>query len=114
MAHDSKQGFLSSLFGKKKKNENEEIEQLELRQKLEERIRQVLADRTDVPDFLAMEKQAAPVVAAPVAQEEEPEVAVNLLPISASVIGSRKEPVQANFLISSFEVPRRAYAANER
>ena len=110
MAHDSKQGFLSSLFGKKKRNENEDIAQLELKQKLEERIRQMLADTVEAPELLKREPTP---VAVPMIQEAEPEPAVDLLPISASVISNRKAPVQASFLISNFEAPR-SYAANER
>ncbi len=52
MAHDSKRGFLSSLFGRKKQAEDEEIALLESRHKLEERIRQVLAELSKSPRSL--------------------------------------------------------------
>jgi len=110
MAHHSKQGFLSSWFGKKKKqNEADETARMELKHRIEERIRQVLAETNEVSEFRMVEKT----LAAPTTQEQEAEPIVDLLPISASVIGSRKAPVQDNFLLSSFEVPR-PYAANER
>lgn len=109
MAHDSKQGFLSSFFGKKRQKEEAEAAHLELKHKLEERIRQVLAESVEIPRVLMIEEKHA----APTIQEEEVEVPVELFPISASVIPIRKAPVQASFVVSSFEVPR-SYAANER
>ncbi len=108
MAHDRKQGFLSSLFGRKKQTEQEEIAQLESKHKLEERIRQVLAESVEVPRVLKLEHKPAAITP----QEEIVETPVELFPISASAIG-RKPPVQTSFLLSSFEVPR-PYAANER
>jgi hypothetical protein len=114
MAHDNNQGFLSSLFGKKKQKANEEIEKLELKQKLEARIRQVLADTVEAPELLT--REATPVevpMLKQVEQPEEQEAEVNLLPISASVITARKAPAQASFLISGFDAPR-SYAASER
>lgn len=109
MAHDSKQGFLSSLFGKKKRHENDEAMQLEFKHRIEERIRQVLADTVDASEFHAVEKN----LTVPVTPQVEAEPIVDLLPISASVISSRKAPVQDGFLVSNFQVPR-SYAANER
>jgi hypothetical protein len=109
MAHDRKQGFLSSFFGKKKQKEEAEAAHLELKHKLEERIRQVLAESVEIPKVLMIEE---PPVAVTI-PEEEAEVPVELFPISASVIPIRKAPVQASFLVSTFEVPR-SYAANER
>jgi hypothetical protein len=109
MAHESKKGFLSSLFGKKKQTEEEETARLESRHKLEERIRQVLAESVEIPKVLMMEQKCA-ALAIP---EEEVEAPVELLPISASVLPIRKAPVQPAFVLSAFEVPR-SYAANER
>ena len=114
MAHDSKRGFLASLFSKKKQTEEEEISLLESRHKLEERIRQVLADSVEIPKVLMMEHNhaALPADSAPPTPEEVVETPVELFPISASVI-RRKVPVQSDFLLSTFEVPR-SYAANGR
>jgi len=112
MANDKRQGFLSSFFGKKKKKEDLEAAHLELKHKLEERIRQVLAESVEIPQVLLKEEThtALPIETV---LEEEAETPVELLPISASVIPIRKAPVQASFLVSSFETPR-SYAANER
>ena len=109
MAHDSKRGFFSSLFRNRKPNEQEEAAQLELKHRLEERIRQVLADRVPVTEALMKEENHV----APMIQKEEAETKVELLPISASVITIRKASVQGSYLVSSFEAPR-SYAANER
>ena len=108
MAHHDKQGFLSSLFGKKKRKEEEEAAHLELRHRIEERIQQVLAESTEIPKVLRLEEKRAEVTT----PEAEVETPVDLFPISASVISIRKAPVQ-DFLLSSFENPR-SYAANER
>jgi hypothetical protein len=108
MAQHNKQGFLSSLFGKKKRLEEEEVAHLELKHKLEERIRQVLAESVEIPKVLMLEEKHAEVTT----QEAEVEAPVELFPISASVISIRKAPAQ-DFLLSSFEVPR-TYAANGR
>lgn len=109
MAHDSKRGFLSSLFGKRKQTEDEETAQLESKHRLEERIRQVLAERAAVPELRIIEEKHAALMT----QEEEAEAPVELLPISASVIPIRKAPAQAAFVLAAFESPR-SYAANER
>ena len=106
MAHDSKRGFFSSLFGNRKQTEQEETAEQESRHRLEERIQQILAERVDVPQLV----ESHPVL---LTREEEAEPEVELLPISASVIPIRKAPVQDSFLLSSFEVPR-SYAANGR
>jgi hypothetical protein len=109
MAHDSKQGFLSSLFGNKKQKELEEAAELEeSRHRLEERIRQILAEKVEVPELITKENHAALLT-----REEEPEPEIELLPISASVLSRRKVPLPASFVDSSFEVVR-SYAANER
>ena len=42
MAHISKRGFFSSLFGNKKQKEDQQTAELESRHRLEERIQQVL------------------------------------------------------------------------
>ena len=107
MAHDSKRGFLSSLFGNRKQKEHEETAELESRHRLEERIQQVLAERVEVPELLMTAEAAL------MPQEEEAESEVHLLPISASVLSIRKAPVAAAFLPSSFDVSR-SYAANQR
>ena len=112
MAHNGRNGFLSSFFGKKKQKEEVEAAQFELKHKLEERIRQVLADSVEIPKVLMAEEKHS-VVAIPTIQEEELETPIELLPISASVIPNRKAPVQASFLLSSFESPH-SYAASER
>ena len=106
MAKNSKRGFLSSLFENNKQKEEQETAELESRHRLEERIQQILAEKVEVPQLFVEENQTALVI-----QEAEPEPEVKLLPISASAL-SRKAPV-ADFLLSSFEVPRR-YAATER
>lgn len=106
MAHESKRGFFSSLFGNKKQKEQEEIAALESKHKLEERIQQILAERAEVPQLFVEENHTALSI-----QEEEVEPVVELLPISASALG-RKAPV-GDFLLSGFEVPRH-YAANQR
>jgi hypothetical protein len=110
MAHNGRNGFLSSFFGKKKQKEEVEAAHLELKHKLEERIRQVLADSVEVPAVLKREETPVALV---VQEEEAPEVMVELFPISASVIRSRKAPVQSDFLLSTFET-HHSYAANER
>ncbi len=114
MAHDSKRGFLSSLFGRKKQAEDEEIALLESRHKLEERIRQVLAESVEIPKVLMIEHNhtAQATNTALSIPEEVVETPIELFPISASVI-KRKAPVQSDFLLSTFEVPR-SYAANGR
>jgi hypothetical protein len=109
MAHHNKQGFLSSLFGKKKQKEEEEAANLELRHRIEERIQQVLAESIEIPKVLMLEEKRAELTI----PEAEVEAPVDLFPISASVISSRKAPAQSDFLLSSFKVPR-SYAANER
>jgi hypothetical protein len=109
MAHNSKRGFFSSLFGKKKLREEEENAQLESRHKLEERIRQVLAESGEIPKVLMMEHKHTALATL----EEEVEAPIELLPISASVLSIRKAPVQPAFVLSAFEVPR-PYASNDR
>ena len=108
MAHDSKRGFFSSLFGNKKQKEQDEAAVLESRHRLEERIQQVLAERAAVQELLIEEEHVALMV-----QEEEPESEVELFPISASVIPVRKAPVQSAFVLPAFETPR-SYATNQR
>lgn len=111
MAHISKRGFFSSLFGNKKQKEDEQTAQLESRQRLEERIQQVLAERAVVRELLVEEKNEKN--AALMMREEEPEPEVELFPISASVIPIRKAPVQSAFVLPAFETPR-SYATNQR
>jgi hypothetical protein len=109
MAHDSKRGFFSSLFGSRKQKEQEETAELESRYRLEERIQQILAERVvEAPKVIVEQKQVALVK-----REEEAEPEVELLPISASVLPVRRAPVQPAFVLSAFEVPR-SYASNER
>jgi hypothetical protein len=110
MAHDSKRGFFSSLFGNRKLKEQEEMAELESKHRLEERIQQILAERVAVPEVIIQEKRAA---AALMTQEVEAEPEVELLPISASVLSRRKAPVSADFLLSSLDV-QGSYAANQR
>lgn len=109
MANDRKQGFLSSLFGKRKQTEQEETADLESKQRLEARIQQILAEKAAVPELRVIEENHA----GPMPQEEEAEIPVELLPISASVIPIRKAPAQPAFVLSAFEVPR-SYASNQR
>ena len=90
---------------------NEDSFLLESRQRLEERIQQVLAERAVVRELLFEEKNEKN--AALVMREEEPEPEVELFPISASVIPIRKAPVQSAFVLPAFEVPR-SYASNRR
>ena len=108
MANDRKQGFLSSLFGKRKRTDEEVAAELESKQRLEARIEQVLAERAVVHEILAETSPVALVV-----KEEEPEAEVHLLPISASVMPRRKRPVPAVFVLSNVEeIPQ--YTANHR
>ncbi len=109
MANDRKQGFFSTLFGKRKPTEDEEIAEQESKQRLEERIKQALAERAVVPALLMAEENRAE----PMPQEVEAEIEVELFPISASVIPIRKAPVQSAFELAAFESPR-SYAANVR
>jgi hypothetical protein len=109
MANHSKQGFFSSLFGKKKQTEEEEKAELESRQRLEARIQQILAEKVVVSEILMKEENQD----AAVRQGEEPEVPVELLPISASVVPISKAPPKTAFVLSAFEVPR-SYASNGR
>jgi hypothetical protein len=113
MANNRKRSFLSLLFGKRKQDEHEEPADMGSKQRLEERIQQIFAEMAAAPEppkleLLVIEKKHA--VRMP---QEEAEPEVELLPISASVIGIRKAPVPSSFLPLSFEVPR-SYAANER
>lgn len=109
MAQDSKQGFFSSLFGRRKPTEQKETADLASKQKLEDRIRQVLAETVATPELLMREEKKAAL------KEElaEIEAPIELFPISASVIPIRKSAVQAPFSIADFELPR-PYAANDR
>jgi hypothetical protein len=109
MANNKKQGFFSTLFGKRKPTEEEEIAEQESRQRLEERIQRALAERAVVPALLMAEENQSEV--AP--QEEEAELPVELLPISASVIPIRKAPAQSAFVLAAFETPR-SYASSQR
>jgi hypothetical protein len=108
MANDRKHGFLSSLFGKRERTDEEVAAELESKQRLEARIEQVLAERAVVHEILAETSPVALVV-----KEEEPEAEVHLLPISASVMPRRKRPVPAVFVLSNVEeIPQ--YTANHR
>jgi hypothetical protein len=109
MAHDRKRGFFSSLFGSKKRDEQDETAELESKRRLEARIEQILAEKAADPELLMMNEKHA----APMPQEEEADFPVELLPISASVIPIRKAPAQAAFVLSAFEVPQ-SYASNQR
>jgi hypothetical protein len=109
MAHDSKRGIFPSLFGKRRMTEQLEAADLESKHRLEERIRQVLAEKVMVPELLMREEKKAALVE----EGAEVEAPVELFPISASVIGSRKRPVEAPFLLSEYELPR-PYAAGKR
>jgi len=104
MAHDSKQGFLSSLFGRKRKGSDEAAE-LESKHRLDERIRQALAERIEVPDLRIEGDHAALLT-----QEKGAEV--ELLPISANGLDRRRAPVPVALLPSSVEVVR-SYTANQ-
>jgi hypothetical protein len=108
MAHGSKRGFLSSLFGKRKQTEQEDAAELESRHRLDVRIQQILAERIEVPEVLIKENHAALLT-----REVEAEPEVELFPISASVLRSRKAPVPDTFRPSGVEVVR-SYATNER
>jgi hypothetical protein len=108
MAHDSKQGFFSSFFGNKKQKEQEEAPPLESRNKLDERIQRILAEQAAVAKPVIKE-----IPAVSMAQEEEAEPEIELLPISASVLSSRKARVQVSFVTSSLDAVR-SYASNER
>lgn len=111
MAHDSKRGFFSSLFGIRKQKEHEEATGLESRHRLEERIQQILAEKVEVVRLLTLEENG-PVLM--VQAEEEPEPEIELLPISASVLSSRKAPVSAPFMPLAWEGSAQSYAANEQ
>jgi hypothetical protein len=114
MAHDGKRGFFSSLFGKKKRKEEEETAELESKHRLEERIQQILAEKISVPEVFVREKHAALMIQKEKAEPEaEAEVEIELLPISASAITRRKAPVRPAFVLASFDEPR-TYVANER
>ena len=110
MAHNGKQGFFSSLFGKRKQTEWEATAELESKQRLEARIEQILAERVAVPELHLMEENQDAAISP---QQEEPEIPVELLPISASVISRRKAPVPAVFLLSTVDESR-SYASNAR
>ena len=99
MANDRKRGFLSSLFGNRKQTADEEAAELESKQRLEERIQQVLAERAVVHELLVEEKHTAQIAQMP--QKEEDDFPVELFPISASVIRIRKAPVHSSFMPSS-------------
>ena len=109
MANDRKRGFLSSLFGKKTQTAQEDMADVESKHRLEERIQQMLAERAVVPELLKTEEKPSALVA----KEEEAEIEVELLPISASVVSVRKAPVQSSFLLTPAEALR-SYASNER
>ena len=109
MANHSKQSFFSSLFGKRKQTEEEMRAELESKQRLEARIEQILAEKAAVAEILMAEENQAEEVH----QEEEPEVPVELFPISASVIPIRKTPSQVAFVLSAFETPK-SYASGQR
>lgn len=109
MANDSKRGFFSSLFGRRKRNEHQETEELESRHRLEERIRLILAEKVaDVPKVVVEETQTALMI-----PEAEVEPEIELLPISASVLSRRKAPIPAAFMPPVVEVGR-SYAASGR
>ena len=108
MANDRKRGFFSSLFGRRRPTEAEEMAELEAKHRLEERIQQILAEKVAVREILAEESNTALML---IEEEDEPEV--ELLPISASAIRQRKAPVQSAFVLAAFESPR-SYAASER
>ncbi len=108
MAHDGKQGFFSSLFGNKKQKEYEETVELESKHRLEDRIQQILTEKVAVREPIIEEKHVAVIT-----QEEEAEPEVELLPISASVLSSRKARVPVSFVTSSLENVQ-SYAANAR
>ena len=110
MAHNGKRGFFSSLFGKRKQTEGEATAELESRQRLEARIEQILAERVAVPELHLMEENQDAAISP---QQEEPEIPVELLPISASVINRRKAPVPAVFLLSTVDESQ-SYASNAR
>ena len=108
MAHISKRGFFSSLFGSKKQKEDQQTADLESKHRLEERIQHFLAERAVVHELLIEERNAASMM-----REEESEPEVELFPISASVRPIRKAPVQSAFVLAAFEAPR-SYASNQR
>jgi hypothetical protein len=109
MAHNGKRGFLSSLFGKRKQTEQEETADLESRHRLDERIQQILAERVETPERPIIEETRAALMI----QKQEVEPEVELFPISASVLNSRKAPVHVAFGPSSLDVVR-SYATSER
>jgi|SRR5579863_215437 len=109
MTNDRKHGFLSSLFGKKKRTEEEVMAELESKQKLEARIREILAERIEAPAPVAMDES----LTATKPNQEELETPVELLPISASVIGRRKSVLPSVLVLSSVEQVR-SYATPER
>ena len=105
MAHDSKQSFFSSLFGRKQK-EPDEAAELESRHRLDERIRRIMAETGEVPG-LRDEKESVAFMA------KEQEAGVELLQISANGLGPDRATVPATLLPSSGEVAR-FYTANQR
>ena len=111
MANDRKHGFLSSLFGKRKQTEEEATAELESKHRLEARIQQILAEKVVFSELLLNEENQD----AGISPEEEPEVPVELFPISASVIPIRKVPPKTAFVLSAFEdeAPR-SYASSQR
>jgi hypothetical protein len=108
MAHDGKRGFFSSLFGKKKRKEEQETAELESKLRLEERIQQILAEKISVSEVFVREKHAAIMI-----REEVAEPEIELLPISASAITRRRAAVQPAFVLATFDEPR-SYVSNER
>ena len=99
MAFDGKRGFFSSLFGTRRQKEQEETALAEARQRLEERIQQILAQRVDVPELITQEDY--PTLPA----REEVEAEIELFPITASVF-NHKGPIPASFLPESIEASR--------
>ena len=104
---NGKRSLFSSIFGrgKKQNTEAEEAAELEARQKLEERIQQVLAVPVEAAKP-ALEDNHAMVL------QDEPESIAEVLPITASALIRRKTPATIDFWPASAEVER-PYAVNE-
>ena len=105
---NDKRSLFSSLFGRGKKQNKEAAEAaaLEARQKLEQRIRGVLAAAAEVPKPLIEESQPVLVLA-----EDAGNVA-DVLPITASALKGRRAPISVDLWPGNVQVER-PYAVNE-
>ena len=105
---NDKRSLFSSLFGRGKKQNKEAAEAaaLEARQKLEQRIQEVLAAAAEAPKPLFEESQAG------LTLTEEPVTVAEVLPITASALNRRKAAISVDLWPGNVQVER-PYAVNE-